>query len=472
MNPRATLSGCLLILPALLPVRADDGDSDPQTGRVPRVSIGADPVQVTELEQIIRRSVVRLGRVEGYGTNDDVSARGASAHVYPSVAPAVVIVQTPFGHGTGFFIREEGWLLTNRHVVRDADCRADAGGQVVQINIGLLDDDGWMRVVDEPLRGLVYKTDVRRDLALVKLLDMPTGMDAVPFLEFAAGPPGPGSDCIAIGHPAAGTLWTMRTGELAGSGEFPRDQMHQIIHLLGISSGQDRSLFEEAMLGAPERKQVFLSTCGLNPGDSGGPLVNSEGKVVAVSYAVPTLNAEGDIDLGKFSFHIHFNEVREFLQDWPEELELDAPDPLPVALYTDVFDLDQDGYYDTLMMWEDPNLPAVGALYDLNRDSFGGMSIKQLEQSGEYLILEDFDFEFCVSEYPRVRISYDTDNDGVLDLVFSDEDHDGLTDTQFTLNDGAWGLRPEAGDPVSPKRFVEEELRKRFTALQTIAAIR
>lgn len=469
---RANLRGFLLLLPiAVAPASADADDPLSAIRIVPEVPITETPITITDLEQIARTGVMRLGQVNReLSTNDDESSRGTGAFVYPGVAPAVVLIQTAHGHGTGFFIRNDGWLLTNRHVIQDANFSVDAGGQIVQVNIGLLDDDGWMRVVDEPLRALVYSADSRRDLALIRLLDLPPGMDEVPFLTFADNPPRPGTDCVAIGHPAAGTLWTLRTGELAGAGEFPRDQMSRIVHLLNISSAPDRSMFEESMLVDPDRKQVLLSTCGLNPGDSGGPLVNEEGEVVAVSFAVPTIDAESSVDLGSFSFHIHLDEVQAFLEDWPDAPVIDAPSPLPAALYFELKDADQDGFYDTLLMADAPVQEPVGILLDLDGDSFGGASIKELETSVEFFFLQDFDFEFCVSVLPRVRISYDRDNDGEIDLVFSDEDLDEIPETEFSLVDGAWSLREATGDPVNPKLIEQDELRKRLSALQAASA--
>ena len=293
---------------------------------------------------------------------------------------------------------------------------------------------------------------------------MPPGLEKVPVIKFAEKPPMPGADVVAVGHPAAGTLWTLRSGELAGVGIFPDDQMDQILYLLSISSG-DRAHFEQSLKSDPERKRVFLSTCGLNPGDSGGPLVNENGELVAVSYAVPTIDTTIGVDRGKFSFHIHLDEVDQFLSLWPDTPIVPAPNPMPGGMFYDLQDADQDGYFETVIVSLGPGEPPIGVLLDLDGDSYGGRSIKQLEQMGARIDISGFDYEFVASAYPRVRISYDTNNDGVFDLVFSDEDHDGIPDTRIAFVDGEWTLAPIDSEPVNPRHFIAPRLQKRFAAL-------
>lgn len=431
---------------------------------IPDVEFSDDALPFVDLLQLARTDVARMGSPRDLQATDE-AARGVGQFVYPDVAPAVVVVQTYYGHGTGFFIRDDGWLLTNNHVVVDSDYDADLGGQVTRISIGRLDDEGWMQVVGRPVRALVYKTDPRRDLALLKLLEMPAGVDEVPVIPFAETSPAPGIDCVAIGHPATGTLWTLRSGELAGAGVFPRDQMDKILYLLSISSGPDRSQIEQALKNDPERKRVLLSTCGLNPGDSGGPLVNEDGELVAVSYAVPTIDLSTGVDHGKFSFHIHVDEVEDFLSLWPDEPMLLAPNPLPAGMYYEVVDSDKDGYYDTMLIGVDTSQPPVGVLLDLDGDSYEGKSVKQIEQSGMYFDETGFDYEFASSAHPKTRISYDTDNDGNTDLVFSDEDHDEIPETQLTLIDGVWEISRIEEDAVDPDHFEQAKLKSRFKVL-------
>lgn len=443
-----------------------------QEATAPRDFVPTEPLSeearpFTDLGQLSRGERMRRGRPQGeLAGNRKRTARGFSEEVYPRVAPAVVVVQNYYCHGTGFFIREDGWLLTNNHVVEDCDYDAELGGQVATINVGVLDQDGWMKVVAHPVRALVYKTDVRQDLALLKLLELPPGVEKVPVVPFARSVPRPGSGVVAIGHPAAGTLWTLRSGEIAGAGVFPEDQMDRILFLLGVAASE-RSYFEEALRQDPERKQVLLSTCGLNPGDSGGPLVNANGELVAVSYAVPTIDFRSGVDRGKFSFHIHMQEIDEFLSLWPDTPIVAAPNPRPAGMYYELQDRDGDGRFDTLVIANEPEGEPVGVLVDLDQDSYGGRSVSELQKAGGFPPADEFDYEFAVSTAPHMRIAYDTDNDGAVDLVFSDEDHDAELETQIRFADREWTIRRIDSEVVSPQHFADATLRSRFKAYQS-----
>jgi S1-C subfamily serine protease len=458
MNVKLVWSGFVALSCSLLPAE----DHSRLHDLLPQQPLPADARPVTDLHELMRSGALRNGRTEDkLATNEDETTRGFSEDVYPLIAPAVVVVQNHYCHGTGFFIRDSGWLLTNNHVVEDCDYDAELGGQVAMINFGTLNDDGWMEVSDQPLRAVVYKTDVRQDLALLKLVELPSGMEQVPVIPFAKSIPRPGAGVVAVGHPAAGTLWTLRSGEMAGAGIFPDDQMDRIIFLLSISSG-DRKFFEESLRQDPERKQVVLSTCGLNPGDSGGPLVNADGELVAVSYAVPTIDLDSQVDRGKFSFHIHLKEIDDFLSLWPDEPIMAAPNPRAAGMYSSFQDQDGDGRYDALAIANDPAAEPIGVLIDFDQDSFGGQTIEQLANSGTEPFPGDFDYEFAICMAPRSRISYDTDNDGTIDLVFSDEDHDDEPETALRYVDRGWTIAPLEGEVLAAEHFSDVVLRKRF----------
>lgn len=458
MNVKLVWSGVVALSCSLLPA----ADGLPLRDLLPADPLADQARVVPDLHELTRSGVLRTGRSGAkFTTNEDEATRGFSEEVYPLIAPAVVVVQNHFCHGTGFFIRDSGWLLTNNHVVEDCDYDAELGGQVAMINVGTLNDDGWMVVSEQPLRALVYKTDVRQDLALLKLMELPLGVEQVPVIPFAKSIPRPGAGVVAVGHPAAGTLWTLRSGEMAGAGIFPDDQMDRIIFLLSISSG-DRKFFEESLQQDPERKQVVLSTCGLNPGDSGGPLVNADGELVAVSYAVPTIDLDSQVDRGKFSFHIHLKEVDDFLSLWPDEPIMAAPNPRAAGMYSSFQDQDGDGRYDALAIANDPSAEPIGVLIDLDQDSFGAQTIEQLANAGTEPLAGDFDFEFAICMAPRSRISYDTDNDGTIDLVFSDEDHDDVPETALRYVDRGWTISRLAGEVVAAEHFSDIALRKRF----------
>src|SRR5205823_1780693 len=157
-----------------------------------------------------------------------------------------------------------------------------------------------------------YKESVEKDLALLKLADTPPRDQPLPVIGLASQAPAVGDDCVAIGHPRASVLWTARSGEVAGVGQWPHDRIDVVMSRLA-SSGKDRDDLARALKSIGSRK-VLISTCGLNPGDSGGPLLDVKGQLIAVSFAVPAAEEGERIRIDKFSYHVHLDEVKDFLK--------------------------------------------------------------------------------------------------------------------------------------------------------------
>ena len=110
--------------------------------------------------------------------------RGPAADLYPKVAPAVVIVRAGEGHGTGAIIDPAGWIITNHHVIADAEVDPVSGAQRAVIYRGRL-DGGFMRLIDDGIPALVYKASEEKDLALLKLVRLPDGMKNLPSVKLA-----------------------------------------------------------------------------------------------------------------------------------------------------------------------------------------------------------------------------------------------------------------------------------------------
>ena len=94
------------------------------------------------------------------------------ASLYRKAAPGVVLVLVDGGFGSGFVINKDGWLLTNHHVARGGNLREDLSREVTVI-FGKLSDQGTMEPLPDKYRAEVYKWDWARDLALLKLKDIP-----------------------------------------------------------------------------------------------------------------------------------------------------------------------------------------------------------------------------------------------------------------------------------------------------------
>ena len=142
----------------------------------------------------------------------------------------------PGGQGSGFIIDSSGVIITNNHVVDDAE----------EIIIELADGREFT-VVD-------VKTDVRSDVAVLKI-DAP---EKLPFLPLG------NDEDMEIGD------WVLAFGSPFG--------LHRSV-TQGIISAKGRGL---------SRSQFLQTDAAINPGNSGGPLVNLRGEVVGINTAIST----------------------------------------------------------------------------------------------------------------------------------------------------------------------------------------
>lgn len=142
----------------------------------------------------------------------------------------VVTVIAGRGHGSGFFISADGYILTNRHVVGDA--------RSVRIRLA----------TGRELSGEVVASNPRRDVALIKANE--TGVTALPLAREDLPV---GSDVYALGSPFTERLAATLTR--------------------GIVSGY-RSI---------SGMRFLQSDVSVQPGNSGGPLTDASGNVVALT---------------------------------------------------------------------------------------------------------------------------------------------------------------------------------------------
>jgi serine protease Do len=204
----------------------------------------------------------------GAGTNEEslfqaARTTGADRSVRDLVSQlgeAVVQVRTPGGLGSGFFLNDEGYLITNFHVIEGE----------TQIGIEVYHQQ------EGPLERKVYK-QVRiiamnkfQDLALLKVDDK----DAPKFAFVALGE----SDQLAVG---------------------------ERVFAIGSPLGLERTV-TEGIVSTKTRQfqgELYLQTTAqINPGNSGGPLFNLRGEVTGVTnmkvfgegigFAIPVENVK------------------------------------------------------------------------------------------------------------------------------------------------------------------------------------
>lgn len=150
--------------------------------------------------------------------------------------------------GTGFVIRKDGLIVTNKHVVADTQAKYKV----------ILSKDGK----DEVLEVKNIYRDPLTDLAILKV----DKTDLVPLELGDSDKIKVGQLAIAIGTALGEFRSTVTTGVISGVGR-------------GITAG---SPFE----GSEKLENVIQTDAAINPGNSGGPLLNSAGQVVGVNVAV------------------------------------------------------------------------------------------------------------------------------------------------------------------------------------------
>ncbi len=164
------------------------------------------------------------------------------------------------GAGTGFVIDKAGFILTNNHVVEDAD----------EIQVGLYGMN--MANPNEHLYAAkVVGRDALTDSALIQLTEMP----AAPLQEAKFGD----SDQMQPGD------WVMAIGN-------PFNLSHTVT--VGVVSALGRPFG-----GVHGRPQNMIQTdAAINPGNSGGPLLNVRGEVVGMNTAIYTDQRSANIGIG------------------------------------------------------------------------------------------------------------------------------------------------------------------------------
>ena len=160
--------------------------------------------------------------------------------------PAIVLVKTSAGSGSGFFITGEGLIATNAHVVegqQSATIVTSSGKELPSSNI-YVDQD--------------------RDLALIKV-----EAHNAPFLVLSPSVPVQGAEVVAIGTPGI--------HDADGVSLLPNSVTK------GIVSGV-RQFSDETVANVARRTGTWIQTdTAINHGNSGGPLLNRAGLVVGIN---------------------------------------------------------------------------------------------------------------------------------------------------------------------------------------------
>ena len=203
--------------------------------------------------------------------------------VYKRASPGVVnissiVMQLDFfqgvvpreGAGSGAIIDKKGNILTNNHVIKNAD----------RIEVTLADGSKW--------RGKLVGTDPYNDLAIINIDAPPKQLHPLTFgssKDLQAG-----QKVIAIGNPF-GLQQTLTTGIISSIGRSIKSQEGVTID------------------------DLIQTDAAINPGNSGGPLLDSDGKLIGVNTAIISPSG-GSVGIG---FAIPIDTVKRVIPDLLEK---------------------------------------------------------------------------------------------------------------------------------------------------------
>jgi Do/DeqQ family serine protease len=170
--------------------------------------------------------------------------------------------QEQIGTGSGVIISEDGYIVTNNHVIKDAN----------EIEITLNNKKSY--------KAKLIGTDSKMDIALLKI----NADEKLPYTVFA------NSDSVKIGE------WVLAVGN-------PYNLTSTVT--AGIVSAKARNLDTSGI-------QSFIQTdAAVNPGNSGGALVNTRGELIGINTMIssPTGSYAG------YSFAVPSNIARKIIED-------------------------------------------------------------------------------------------------------------------------------------------------------------
>ncbi|MDD2499021.1 MAG: trypsin-like peptidase domain-containing protein [Desulfitobacteriaceae bacterium] len=148
--------------------------------------------------------------------------------------------QITTGLGSGFIISQDGYIVTNNHVVANA----------TKINV-------YLTSRQEPYQAKLIGSDAQLDLAVLKI----DAGNSLPSLEFGD------TNNLEVGS------WVIAIGN-------PYGLDHTVT--VGVISAKGRPI----TIDGNQFKDLLQTDASINPGNSGGPLIDLEGKVIGINTAI------------------------------------------------------------------------------------------------------------------------------------------------------------------------------------------
>lgn len=172
--------------------------------------------------------------------------------------------------GSGVIISEDGYIITNNHVVDDAD----------KVDVTLNDNRSYTATV--------IGVDPNTDLALIKINEK-----GLPFIAFG------NSDDVKVGQ------WVLAVGN-------PFNLTSTVTAGIVSAKGRNINILENNPGAGKYPIESFIQTdAAVNPGNSGGALVNTKGELIGINSAIASQTGS----FSGYSFAIPVNIVRKVAND-------------------------------------------------------------------------------------------------------------------------------------------------------------
>lgn len=175
--------------------------------------------------------------------------------------------------GSGVIISEDGYIVTNNHVIRNAD----------EIEISLNDKKSY--------KAEIIGADPSTDIALLKIKDK-----GLPHISYG------NSDNVKVGE------WVLAVGN-------PYNLTSTVTAGIVSAKGRDINILRNDPLSGKTALESFIQTdAAVNPGNSGGALVNASGQLVGINTAIQSQTGA----YSGYSFAVPVNIVKKVVNDLVE----------------------------------------------------------------------------------------------------------------------------------------------------------
>ena len=208
-------------------------------------------------------------------SNDATVITGVAAEAMPSIVTLDVSGNQAGGSGSGVIISEDGYIITNAHVVT-------VGGQEADPSIRVATTDGRLWPAE------IVGTDPISDVAVIKI---DTGFPLAAISVGDSEALNVGDDTVAIGSPLGlsntvtlGIVSALNRSITVGSSDTGEDGPNQFD--FDLPFGQPNS---NTSVSLP----VIQTDASINPGNSGGALLNDHGELIGINVAIASNVSSG-----------------------------------------------------------------------------------------------------------------------------------------------------------------------------------